>query len=306
MTAQLRVWRPDWPCAVSATLRILRRGAGDPTYRVLEGAVWRGTRTPDGPCGLRITARPALGEIEGAAWGPGAAWALEQLPAMLGALDDVSGFEPRHPVLVRAHHEHPHWRLTRTGRVMEALVPAVLEQKITGKEAFAGFRALVQRFGEPVPGPGAELGVRVQPDPASLRTIPSWDWLRMGIDPVHSRRLITVAARATALERGGELGPAELDRRLRTFPGIGPWTSAEVRFRALGDADAVSFGDYHVGKNIFWALTGRVVDDDALLAELLEPWRPHRHRVQRLVELAGLSRPRRGPRMTLPTHLPRG
>ena len=30
------------------------------------------------------------------------------------------------------------------------------------------------------------------------------------------------------------------DRRVRTLPGIGVWTSAEVRFRALGDADAVN------------------------------------------------------------------
>jgi hypothetical protein len=45
------------------------------------------------------------------------------------------------------------------------------------------------------------------------------------------------------------------------------------------------------------------VDDDGL-AELLEPYRPHRYRVQRLVELAGLRRPRHGPRMAPRTHLP--
>lgn len=304
MVEQVRTWRPGWPCAVGPTLRILRRGAGDPTYRTVDGALWRGIRTPDGPAALRIVEHPDRGEVEGTAWGPGAPWVLESLPAMLGAEDDVSGFEPRHPVLVEAHRRHPHWRVTRTGLVMEALVPAVLEQKVTGKEAFAGFRALVYRFGERAPGPGGELGVWVQPAPTDLRLIPSWDWLRMGVDPAHSRRLLTVAARAGALERGGVLGPEELDRRLRSLPGIGVWTSAEVRFRALGDADAVSFSDYHVGKNITWALTGEIDGDDDRLAALLEPWRPHRHRVQRLIELAGLSRPRRGPRMTLPTHLP--
>ena len=73
---------------------------------------------------------------------------------------------------------------------------------------------------------------------------------------------------------------------MRSLPGIGVWTSAEVRFRAHGDADAVSFGDYHIAKNVGWALTGQEVDDDGL-AELLEPYRPHRYRVQRLVELGG-------------------
>ena len=40
------------------------------------------------------------------------------------------------------------------------------------------------------------------------------------------------------------------------------------------------------------------------LAELLEPYAGHRYRVQYLVHAAGLSRPRRGPRLSLPTHLP--
>jgi 3-methyladenine DNA glycosylase/8-oxoguanine DNA glycosylase len=95
-----------------------------------------------------------------------------------------------------------------------------------------------------------------------------------------------------------------VDRLLRSLPGIGVWTSAETRSRAHGDADAVSFGDYHIAKNVGYALTGEAVDDDGL-AELLEPYRPHRYRVQRLVELARAGRPRRGARMAPRTHLPR-
>ena len=53
-----------------------------------------------------------------------------------------------------------------------------------------------------------------------------------------------------------------------------------------------------------WALTGSEVDDDGL-AELLEPYAGHRYRVQRLLELAGASRPRHGPRMAPRRHLPR-
>ncbi|MCW2758679.1 MAG: DNA-3-methyladenine glycosylase 2 family protein, partial [Nocardioidaceae bacterium] len=190
--------------------------------------------------------------------------------------------------------------------VLEALVPAIIEQKVTGQEAFGGFRRLVHRYGERAPGPGAEIGLWLQPAPETIRAIPSWEWLRMHIDPARSKALVTAARYAGNLERAATMGPGELDKRLRALPGIGVWTSAEVRFRAVGDADAVSFGDYHIGKNIFWALTGEVVDDDAALEELLEPWRPHRHRVQRLVELAHLARPRHGPRMAPRTHLPAG
>lgn len=90
---------------------------------------------------------------------------------------------------------------------------------------------------------------------------------------------------------------------MTSLPGVGHWTWAEVAQRALGLPDEVSFGDYHVAKDIGWALTGRPVDD-AGLAELLEPWRGHRYRVQRLLELGGHHRPRRGPRTPMPTHLP--
>jgi 3-methyladenine DNA glycosylase/8-oxoguanine DNA glycosylase len=282
-----------------------RRGSGDPTYRTdPDGTIWRGLRTPEGVATLRVRSRPADAEVHAAAWGPGAEWVLDRLPAMLGAEDDPAGFEPRHPVLAEAHRRYPHWRVARSGLVMESLVPAILEQKVTGQEAWTGFRRLVYRFGERAPGPGADRGLWVQPGPERLRAIPSWDWLRLPVDPARSRTLVRAAQVASSLERTVGVAPDEVDRRLRSLPGVGVWTSAEVRFRAHGDADAFSFGDFHIPRDVAWALTGGDLDDDGLL-ELLEPYRPHRHRVQRLVELARLRRPRRGPRTAPRTHLPR-
>ena len=301
---QERVWRPDWPCAVGTTLSILRKGGADPTFRTDDdGTVWRGIRTPEGTATLRLHARPADGEVHAHAWGDGAAWALESVPSMLGADDDPAGFAPTHPVLADAYRRRPHWRVCRTGLVMEALVPAIIEQKVTGQEALGAFRQLVYRFGERAPGAGAERGVWVQPSAETLRMVPSWEWLRLHVDPARSRAVVRVAQVAPSLERTAGLAHDEADRRMRSLPGIGVWTSAEVRFRAHGDADAVSFGDYHIAKNVGWALTGQEVDDDGL-AELLEPYRPHRYRVQRLLELAGVQRPRRGPRLAPRTHLP--
>lgn len=303
-SGRTRTWRPDWACPAGRIMAQQRHGGSDPTYRTDEsGRIWRGIRTPEGAATLAVTPRPADGEIEAAAWGEGADWALESVPGLLGAHDDVSGFEPRHPVLAEAWRHHSTWRLGRTGLVMEALVPAIIEQKVTGKEAFAGFRALVHRFGERAPGPGHDLKLWVQPTPERLRQIPSWEWLRLHIDPARARTVVTVARVADALERAAGVPVEEADRRLRSQPGVGVWTSAEVRQRALGDADAVSFFDYHVAKDIGWALTGTPFTDEELEA-YLEPWRPHRGRVQALVGLAGLHRPRRGARMSLPTHLP--
>jgi 3-methyladenine DNA glycosylase/8-oxoguanine DNA glycosylase len=282
-------------------LAVHRRGAGDPTYRVLpDGSVARGLRTPLGPATLLVQARATAGEVVGEAWGPGATWVLDRLPRMLGADDDPSGFVPP-AALDRAWRRHRHWRLGATGLVMESLVPAIIEQKVTGQEAFAAFRRLVRRFGEPAPGPTPDLWV--QPDAATLRMVPSWEWLRLPVDGARSRPVVAAARVADALERAGATSHAEFDRRVRSVAGIGPWTSAEVRSRALGDADAVSFGDYHVAADVGWALVGEPVDDDAL-RQLLEPYRPHRHRVQQLVTAAGLGRPRRGPRMAARTHLP--
>jgi 3-methyladenine DNA glycosylase/8-oxoguanine DNA glycosylase len=301
---EARVWRPDWPCPVGQILTVVRRGAGDPTYAILGTSHWRGIRTPLGTATLMVEPRPGEGEIRATAWGDGAVWVLDRLPAMLGALDDPADFRAQHPLLEQALQAHPHWRMGRTGLVMESLVPAVIEQKVTGKEAFLGFRRLVQQFGEPAPGPGADHGLRVQPSVGRLRAIASWEWLRLHIDPARSRTLVGAARVADSLERVTGLDVIEADRRLRSLPGIGGWTSAEVRVRALGDPDAVSFGDYHVAKDIGWALTGRPVSDEGL-AELLEPWRPQRYRVQALLALQGLRRPRRGPRMSPRTHLPK-
>jgi len=303
VTEAVRVWRPDWPCPVGQILGVLRHGGGDPTYKIVGGQIWRGIRTPEGPATLAVHSLPSVGEVEARAWGPGAAWALDRLPSLLGADDDPAGFEPRHPVLERALRAHPHWRIGRTGLVLESLVPAVIEQKVTGQEASKGFRQLVATYGEVAPGPGADLRLRVQPTAEELRAIPSWEWLRMHVDPARSRTIVQAARVAASLERTTGLDHAEADRRLRTVPGIGVWTSAETRSRAHGDPDAVSFGDYHVAKDIGWALTGEPVDD-AQLAVLLEEWRPHRYRVQTLLALAGHHRPRRGPRMAPRKHLP--
>lgn len=299
--SRTRVWRPDWPCPVGTILSTHRRGPGDPTFRVEDGRVHRGIRTPAGPVRLLVEAWPAGGEVRAEAWGPGAEWVLDALPDLLGARDDATGFDPRHPVLREAWRRHHDVRLGRTGLVMEALVPAVLEQRVTGQEAFAGFRRLVRRYGEPAPGPGPRLWV--QPTPEALRTVPSWEWLRMHVDPARSRAVVTAARVAPSLERLASGTGEEMETALCSLPGIGVWTAAEVRQRALGDADAVSFGDYHVAKDVGWALTGAPFDD-AELASYLEPWRPHRGRVPMLVGLAGLFRPRRGPRMAPRTHLP--
>lgn len=260
--------------------------------------------TPEGPATLTVAADVSTGMVHAHAWGDGAEWALEHLPRLLGAEDDVSGFDPDHPALAAAWKRYRHWRIGASGVVFESLLPAVIEQKVTGQEAFASYRALIRRFGTDAPGPSS-LGLRLAPDAETVRRIPSWEWLRLPVDQARSRPILRAAAVVDSLERALARGPDAVDRALQSIPGVGRWTSAEVRSRALGDTDAVSFGDYHVAKDVGWALVGREVDDDEL-EELLEPYRPHRLRVQGLVALARLGRERRGPRSAPRRHLPGG
>jgi 3-methyladenine DNA glycosylase/8-oxoguanine DNA glycosylase len=310
-TSHTRTWRPGRPVPVGAVLGSVQRGAGDPCLRrQADGVLWRATRTPDGPVLLRLQARPADGEVLAHAWGPGAAWALDGVPELLGEADDPSGFEPSpdHPVLVAAHRARPTWRVPRTRAVFEALAAAALEQRVTGVEARGSWRVLVHRFGEPAPGPAgvpgaAAYGMRVPPAPRDWAAIGSWDWLQAGVEEARRRVVIAAAAVAGRLEATLDLPGEDAARVLRTLPGVGVWTAAEIRQRAHGDADAFSWADFHVSRNVSWALCGQVLDD-AGCAALVEPYRGHRFRVQRLLELAGVTRPRRAPRMTLPTHLP--
>ncbi|WP_433023245.1 DNA-3-methyladenine glycosylase family protein [Kribbella sp. CA-294648] len=252
---------------------------------------------------LAIDVDTSAGLVHGEAWGPGAEWALEQMPELLGSCDDWSGFEARHPILVEARRRHPDIRLGRSGLVMESLVPTIIGQKVTTLEAQTSFRNLVRRFGEPAPGPGGQVDLWVQPSPQALRSIASWDWLKLHVDGARSRPIVSSARVASSLERVEGISLEELDMRLRTVPGVGIWTSAEVRRRSFGDPDAVSFGDYHIAKTVGYALTGSPFDDDEM-ARLLEQWRPHRGRVVTLVMLSGIRVPRRGARMGPRTHLP--
>lgn len=297
-----RDWSPAGPLSISQTLGPHRRGFLDPTWRTEpDGSIWRALRTPEGPVSLRI--QQQSDRIHGTAWGSGATWALDSLPRMLGADDDPHSFQPQHRVLRDLVGKFSGLRVGATGLLWDALLPAVIEQRVTSREAHRGFANLVRAHGEPAPGPASELGLWVPPESSRIKSIPSWDWRRFPVDHQRAGVVIALASSPGLLRVGRGSSSEEFDARIKKIPGIGVWTSAEVRSRAFGDADAVSFGDFHVARNIGFALTGAVVSDKAL-EDLLSPYPGHRYRVQRLVELAGLTPPRRGPRLSMPRHLP--
>ncbi|HET7664631.1 MAG TPA: DNA-3-methyladenine glycosylase 2 family protein, partial [Mycobacterium sp.] len=217
----------------------------------------------------------------------------------LGAYDDVSGFSPAEPTIGAAHQRLPHLRIGRTHRVLEALVPAVLEQRVYGMDARRAWRALVTKFGAPAPGP-APAHMRVPPSGEVWRRIPSWEFHRANVDPGRARTIVGCAQRADSLERLVNRAPERARAALMSLPGVGEWTAAETAQRAFGDADALSVGDYHLASMVGWRLLGEPIDDPAMV-ELLEPLRPHRYRAVRLLEVTGPARPpRRAARQAIP------
>ncbi|MFF4010453.1 DNA-3-methyladenine glycosylase family protein [Streptomyces sp. NPDC001717] len=296
--AKGRVWTPEGPVDLGLTLGPLRRGPADPTFRTTpDGSVWKAAQTPQGPATLRVAATNE--GIQAEAWGPGADWMLEQLPALLGAGDDPAAFVPRHRLVHASHRRRPGLRLTRTGMVLESLIPVILEQKVTTDEAYRAWRRLVRQYGEPAPGPQAvrALDLYVMPAAPTWAKIPSWDWHKAGVDQKRSSTILRAVRVAPRMEEAAAMELPQATARLEAVPGIGPWTSAETLQRSNGDPDAVTTGDLHLPGIVGYALAGDRDADDAVMLELLAPYAGQRHRAARLILLAGRTPPRRTPKM---------
>jgi 3-methyladenine DNA glycosylase/8-oxoguanine DNA glycosylase len=232
-------------------------------------------------------------EVDAQAWGPGAAWLLDQVPRLLGADDDLSGFEPtgRAAELWR----RSPFLLARTDRVWDAVIGGVLGQKVQATKARQSRRALARRHGEPAPGP---RDAWILPSPDTVASMGYAAFHPLGVERKRAEILIRAARELRRLPDPFMGTPLELSSFLRQISGIGPWTAALVTATVLGDPDAVPVGDFHLPNTVCWMLAGEERADDARMLELLEPFTGHRWRVVRLAKANGAA-PRRGPRLSL-------
>ncbi len=292
MEPDAQAWfKPRRPLDLGLTFTLL--GAG--SLERLEGdSVRRATRTPAGPATIEVRHRD--GRVDARAWGLGAEWAVGRVRQMCGEDDDDSGFRPSHALLVRLHRETRGMRMPQTHAVFEAIVPAILAQQVTSIEARRSYRALVAALGEPAPGPA---GMRLPPSPQVLASTPYWAYHRFRIEQRRADVIIRAARSAKRLEEISAMDLPSAYRRMLAFAGVGQWTAAKVAMVALGDADAVPVGDYHIPHIIGYALDGTARSTDERMLELLEPYRGHRARVIRMIMAAGIEAPRFGPRKPL-------
>lgn len=260
--------------------------------RFADDGWWLTARTPQGPASLRISRTTA--ELVGDAWGEGASWLLQRLGDIAGLADDPGTFTTSHPMVSALHRRNSGYRFGRTGLVFDSLVVAVCGQKVTGKEAGAAMRGLYRKFSEPAPGPLRSL--RLPPDPEMMAAAPYWDFHESHLEKRRADTLRRVAAAQRQLDDLSATDPASAATVLRSFAGIGEWSVAKTLEVSHGDPDQVAVGDFHLKHMVVHHLTGRDRGTDEEMLELLEPFRPHRGRVARLLHLLG-HEPKFGPRM---------
>ena len=279
------------PLDLATTLAPLRHGVGDRTIRLARGEAWIAYRATTGPVTLHLR---HVGEtdLEAEAWGEGGTEALDSVPGLIGEHDEPERLIARHRVIRQLQRRHAGLRLPRSGRVFDALVPSVIEQKIVATEAYRCYGALLRRLSDAAPGPA---GLVLHPSPAVLASMPYHAFHPLGLERRRAEVIRHAVGRAEWLDAAST--HEEAAKRLRSLPGIGPWTAAEVLRSAFGDPDAISVGDYHMPNTVAWALAGEARAHDARMLELLEPYRGQRGRVQRLLEVGRVAAPRYGPRM---------
>ena len=200
---------------------------------------------------------------------------LLDLDADPEAIDEALGGDPALAPLVAAT---PGRRSPGAADGVELLVRAVIGQQVS----VAGARTVAGRVAA---GVGAPLpaSLRAAPRlPEGLeRAFPDADALRAA-DPTgfsmpraRGQALVDacglVGAGAVALDPGADR--TEVERRLRAVKGIGPWTTAYIALRALGDPDVFLPTDLGVLRGL--ANLGGPAEPKAAAA-LAERWRPWR------------------------------
>ncbi|HXU45750.1 MAG TPA: DNA-3-methyladenine glycosylase [Thermoanaerobaculia bacterium] len=181
------------------------------------------------------------------------------------------------PVLAPLASRRPGLRLPIYDDPFEGLVRAILGQQVSVAAARTIGGRLVERFGRPAPPLGG-APLRFFPTPEALAAAGRPALRALGLTGAKTATLQgaadAVASGRLDLEALRSAPPDEADAALRALSGIGPWTAAYVRLRALGDRDAFPAGDLGVRKALAGA-SGKLPSerDVERRAAAWRPWR---------------------------------
>lgn len=285
-------WSVQGPLDLQRTFRLGALWGANPWLHFDDSGVWFARHTRSGPATVHLTADDTL---HGEAWGPGAAELLDTVPQLVGlATPSFSELDTPHRAVRELARRWPGYRQVRTGALYGRLVATALAQKVTGKNGKMAVYRMVRRWGRQAPGPLDRL--YLLPPPAELARIPYYDFHPLGVERHRADLVKRIASRIRALERCLNMPHADGRAHLEKLRGIGPWTSGVVASWALGDPDAVPWGDYHLPNYVAYNLAGEERADDARMEELLAPYAGVRGMVVRAVKAGGRTPPRYGPK----------
>ena len=262
------------------TLKPLAMLGGDPTLLIESNRAARATWTPQGPAACVVRWQPGEPEALIDTYGPGRSWLAERAPGLVGLRDDISGFDPPPGAVRHLWARFRGDRVAATGTLWHDLAWIITQQRVRRIDAARQWRALVTTFGEPAPG---VPGLTTPPAPAALARTSLGSLRSLGFDESRARTLITTARVADRLHALVAEPADEALAKISSLRGIGQWTTGCLRAFTWGDPDAVILGDSGIPSLIASSLTRERWADDARMIELLEPYRPHRYRVLRLV-----------------------
>ncbi len=282
------------PTRVTYDVTALRNGRNDPTTRIVGNRIERATITPDGPGTIAIIVDDEV-RVE-SAHGPGADWLVAHAAHLAARHEEPEAISPLHDAVRKAQREIGVLHLPRSNTPWHEVLPAILGQRITGMQAYAQWAALCRTFGERAPGP---FDLYLPPAPDRLAHVTSWEFHRLGIERQRARTLLIAARHHRHIERTVELSGQDARTTIMQLPGIGVWTAAVTTGVSHGDRDALPVGDFHVKNTVAWALTGRARGTDEELIVTLEPYRPHRWVVVRMLEKCGFAAPKFAPKRPL-------
>lgn len=215
---------------------------------------------------LRVTAADApVGPPHGA---ERVARRLLDLDADPRVIDESLSHDPMLRAWVRAA---PGTRVPGTTDGFELAVRAIVGQQVSVAGARTTLGRIAEAFGEPLASPVASI-VRLFPTPERLAHVPS-DAFGMPKARADAIKAVARAVVSGALDLSGDADIGATTRALSSIKGVGEWTTAYIRMRALGDTDAFPFGDLGVLRAM---VALGMPDEPTAIREHAESWRPWR------------------------------
>jgi len=211
---------------------------------------------------------------------------LADLAASVRDGDAYASFSPAHPILAKLHRVQSGMRLVRVPWRFDVACCAVLQQRVTVREAWQQWRRIAYKYGD------VADDLRAFPSAERIAQMESWRLEELGVDPKRTRAMIALARDARRRGIFGWLDVARVRKHMQAIHGIGPWTTEMTLGFGYGDPDALPLADLHLPHLVTWALAREPRGTDARMEELLEPCRGHRFRAVRLLLAAGITVPR--------------